>query len=350
MNQILSRGAWRGLFVACILLVSSMHAKAQTAWPDPDWQVSSPEKEGLSLPRVEKARDWLEQHGSKTGLVIRHGKIVGEWYWNGAEATSRFKVYSTTKSFASTAAGLVIADGKLSLDTTVGEILADVKPDGKRHVTVRHLLSMASGVHNEGRINDLPNLFDYALHEAPMDFAPGEKWDYNNTGLAILSPVILKATGKQLDRVLDEKLFQPIGIQSSDWTWEQRTDVTLPYSGLQITARGLARFGLLFLNQGKWQDQQLVSADWVAQATAPSQQMNPSYGYLWWNNTTDKWPGVPKDAYAALGRFDNDMLIVPSLDLIAIRQIGEDTESNRQVNIGELWRLVVEAVTDTTPK
>jgi hypothetical protein len=71
-----------------------------------------------------------------------------------------------------------------------------------------------------------------------------------------------------------------------------------------------------------------------------------SWGYLWWNNTDGRWPGVPRDAYAALGRFDNDMLVVPSLSLIVIRQVGDDSANNRKIDIAELWRLASESVTE----
>jgi len=327
-------------------LVQASPAIAQTAWPTPDWQTAKPDSQGMSQERVDRVRDWLKEHGSKTGMLVRHGRIVGEWYWEDAQPESKFRVYSTTKSFSSTAAGLAIADGKLALDTKVGDLLPEVKPDEKRNVTVRQLLSMSSGVHNEANINDLPELFDYALFDAPMDHRPGTKWDYNNTGLAILSPVVHKATGQQVDQILDKKVFQPIGINAADWSWERRGETTIPYSGLTITARALARFGLLFLNGGKWQDKQLVPAEWVAEATGNSQDMNKNYGYLWWNNTDGRWPGVPRDAYAALGRFDNDMLIVPSLNLIVIRQVGDDSANNRKIDIGELWRLASESVTE----
>ena len=78
-----------------------------------------------------------------------------------------------------------------------------------------------------------------------------------------------------------------------------------------------------------------MPADWLAAATRPSQSLEKSYGYLWWNNTTGKWPGVPADAFAAIGKFDNDMLIVPSLDLIVIRQVGDETGNEHTVNVAE---------------
>lgn len=331
------------LAIACLLFAAQVRA-ADTSWPVPDWQTAAPESQGMSAAGVEKVRDWLRDNGSKTGLVVRHGRIVGEWYFEDAQPTSKYLVYSTSKSFASTAAGLAIAQGKIKLETRVGELLPDVSPPEKAQITVRQILSMTTGVHNNPKFGELAQRFTYSLQEAPLDHPPGTKWQYNNTGLALLSPLLVKATGQQLDALLNEQLFRPIGIREADWTWDSNEGYTLPYSGLHITARALARFGLLFLNQGKWQDRQLISADWVAEATHPSQDLEKSYGYLWWNNTTNKWKGGPADTYAALGRFDNNMFIVPSLDLIVIRQVGDDSGHNRKINQGELLKLAAEAV------
>ena len=336
--------------IGCLLgLVSlgwSTLAGAQTAWPKPEWQTATPESQGMSTAAVEKVGQWLKDNASKSGLIVRHGRIVGEWYFEGADKNTQLLVYSTSKSFASTAAGLAIAEGKLTLDSKVGQFVPQASPAEKLQVTVRQLISMTTGVHNNPTLPTRPDVFSYAVQEAPMDFRPGEKWDYNNTGLALLSPVLRKATGVELDQYLRDKLFRRIGIADDTWHWEQREQQTLSYSGLHITARSLARFGLLFLNQGRWQDEQLVATDWVKAATGPSQTLNPSYGYLWWNNTTDKWPGVPRDAYAALGRSDNSMLIVPSLDLVVLRQMGEDGGTPRKSNIGQLWKLACDAVVE----
>lgn len=335
------------MFVLAVILGCAMPAARgaePTAWPVPDWQTARPAEVGLSAAGLAKVRQWHEKNGSKTGLVVRHGRVAAEWYFGDAAASTRYLVFSTSKSFASTAAGLLITDGKLKLDTTVGQVLPDVKPEGKRAVTVKQLLSMTSGVHNKP-LADEPKVFSYSLDEAPLDYPPGSKWDYNNCGLSLLSPVIKKTSGQELDQLLDKRIFQPIGIRRDDWSWDQVEGRTLPYSGLHITARALARFGLLFLNRGRWQDQQLLPAEWVKEATAPSQSMNKAYGYLWWNNTTGRWPTVPRDAYASLGHLDNDMLIVPSLDLIVVRQVGDDPASKgKKRDIGQLWSLAVEAV------
>ena len=331
--------------IACLLLsvvFCLRTATAETAWPGDDWETATPASQGLDADQLDKARAWLETHNSKSGLVVRHGRIVAEWYFGGVDRNSKFAAYSTTKSLSSMATGLAIADGKLALDHTVGQYLPDVSPESKRAVTVKQLLSMTSGVHNDSTFPQRDDQFSYALQTAAMDHEPGAKWDYNNTGLALLSPVFQKATGREIDEFLNERVFQPIGIRSEDWTWEHRQDRALPYSGCHTTARSLARIGLLVLHQGKWRDQQLVPAPWLAESVAPSQELNKSYGYLWWNNKTNKWPGVPGDAFAALGKWDNNILVVPSLDLVVIRQ--SDLAPGQGHQIAEYFRLACEAV------
>ena len=344
-----STAARWGMFALLLVVGAVAPARAQTVFPDKEWQESKPETQSMSSAGLDKVRDWLKDNGSKTGMVVRHGQIVGQWYFDDAKPDSKYLVYSTSKSFASTAAGLAIASGKLKLTSKVGDFFPDANPPSKRDITVRQLLSMTSGAHNDNAILTRNDLFNYVLNELPMDAVPGEKWDYNNSGLSLLSPVVHKATGQNIDQILDENIFQKIGIARDEWTWEDRDGMPIPYSGLHITARGLARFGLLFLNKGSWRDKKLLSPDWVKLATHTSQDLNKRYGFLWWNNSTDVYPGVPSDAFSAMGKFDNDMLIVPSLDLIVIRQVGDDSAAKRQLKIGELFALAVSAVTDVSP-
>ena len=317
-----------------------------TAWPTDDWTVVKPEAEGVSSASLDALRDYLRDCGSKAGLVARHGRIVGEWYWSEATASTPYLVYSTTKSVSSTAAGLAIARGKFGLDSKVGEFLPDVTPVEKRDITVRQILSMTTGVKNNSDLMKEKDLFTYALQRAPMAFKPGEHWEYNNTGLSLLTPLFVKATGEEIDAFLDHELFAPIGIKKSDWTWDHEEGHALPFTGLHITARALARIGLVFLNDGRWQSRQVVPAAWVAEATRASQDLNKDYGYLWWNNASGKkWKGAPTDAYAALGRNDNNMYILPTQEMIVIRQVGDDTEKHK-VDQAKIVSLAVAAVAD----
>lgn len=331
-----------GLWLALMAILSVRGAEAQTAWPNPDWDVVSPASQGIDADGLEKARAWLESHNSKSGLVIRHGRIVAEWYFADANKTSKFACYSTSKSLSSLATGLAIADGKLTLADTVGKFVPDVSPEGKRAITVKQLLSMTSGVHNDPKVIEHDDLFTYTTKVVTMDHAPGAKWDYNNTGLSLLSPVFHKAVGRQIDEYLGDKVFQPIGIPADDWSWERREGLAIPYSGCHMTARSMGRIGLMVLNEGRWKDQQIVPASWLKESIAPSQTLNPQYGYLWWNNTTGKWPNVPKEAYAALGKWDNNIFVVPSLDLVVVRQ--SDLAPAKGHQIAEFYQLVCAAV------
>lgn len=337
------------LLAALLLALSVELAAAQTVFPGQSWDVAQPETQSLSAEGIEKVAAWHKANGSKAGLVVRHGRIVGEWYQGGADADTQLQVYSTTKSFAGTAAALAIAAGQLKLGTKLGELFPAASPDEKRAITVRQLLSMTSGAKSENSELRRPDLFHWALDEMPMAFPPGEKWEYNNSGLALLSPVIHQATGRNIDELLADEVFAKIGIAPDTWTWNHRDGMPTPYSGLRITARSLARFGLLFLNKGAWKKKPLVSSTWVTEATAPSQDLKPEYGYLWWNNRNDSWPDVPTDAFAALGLYGNVMLVVPSLDLIVVRLVGDDSAEKRRVDIAELFTLACAAVKDKSP-
>ncbi len=126
-------------------LLAAVPASAQTVFPAPNWQVAKPETQAMSSEGVEKVGQWLKDSGAKAGLVVRHGVIVGEWYFEDAKPETKHLVYSTSKSFSSVAAGLAIGDGKLKLDSTVGEFFPDANPAEKRKITIKQLLSMTSG-------------------------------------------------------------------------------------------------------------------------------------------------------------------------------------------------------------
>jgi CubicO group peptidase (beta-lactamase class C family) len=329
-------------WILCFLLSSVSSVFAEGVFPGAEWQTDEPANQGVDAAGLEKAKEWLGTHNSKSGLVIRHGRIIAEWYFGDANQNSQFACYSTSKSLSSMATGLAIEAGKLALDQTVGQYVSDASPESKKTITVQQLLSMTSGVHNNPNVPTREDLFTYVIKEAPMDFEPGTKWDYNNTGLALLSPVFHKATGKQIDEYLNEHVFKQIGIPADDWKWEHREGLAIPYSGCHMTARSMGRIGLMVLNEGKWSEKQIVPVAWLKESTSPSQKLNETYGYLWWNNKPNKWPNVPQDAFAALGRWDNDIFVVPSLNLVVIRQ--SDLEPGKGHNIAEYLQFVCDAV------
>ncbi|MES4793143.1 MAG: serine hydrolase, partial [Chloroflexota bacterium] len=314
-------------------------------WPAPDWEVATPASQGVSEAGLEMLRDYFGKRGTRAALVIRHGRIIGEWYWDSSGPTTLFPVYSVTKSVASTAVGLLITDGKLKLEQSAADFLPAWRGDDRKAITVRHLVTMTSGLRKkEPELFSQPDQLQFALAQ-PLDHKPGEFWDYNNVACNTLSGVIAAASGMEMADFLQKRLYGPLGM--THLTMDKSGPSTLAYMGLHISARDLARFGYLFLNRGRWRGKPLLPETWVREATTTSQSLNKSYGYLWWTYAPGTTEGVPSDAYSARGLFGNDLLVIPSQDLIVVRLIGNGTfDGSTNVNMDEYARLALKALLD----
>jgi CubicO group peptidase (beta-lactamase class C family) len=328
------------LAMAAVGVTAGLAREAQAAvWPVPDWQTSAPDNIGLTPAGLEAVKAFLQERGTRAALVIRGGRIGGEWFWEDSTAATQFPVYSITKSFSATAVGFLESEGKLKLDTPASNFIPEWKSDERAAVTVKHLLSMTSGMSkDETGLREAQDRIGFALTQK-LQAPAGTKWDYNNVGCSALSEVVAKAAGEQLSAYLRRKLYEPTGIKA--YRHEEPAGRTLPYSGLHINARDLARFGYLYLHQGSWSDRSLLPAGFVAAATSASQDLNKGYGYLFWVNTAGQWADVPKDAYAARGAFGNELLVIPSKDLIVVRLLG--TKQNSGVDMNKLGSLAYAA-------
>jgi CubicO group peptidase (beta-lactamase class C family) len=285
--------------------------------------------------------------GASGLLVIRKGYVVGEWYKD-AEPSRTFNIYSSSKSYTSTAYGLILTDfgnptpagyRPLSLDTRVCN--ADWIPESlplpdprKAEITVRHLLNMASGLSEENPpIHDHP--FEWSLgHVAGSPMAtlknqPGAEFHYSNAGVAHLVLAFPRAAGEDLYPFLKKRLFDPIGLTYLRWV-EIGGTISGPgalgpfsqgYSGIHTTPREHARFCYLALHKGEWAGRRIVPESYYEFAWAPS-KANPDYGGQWW--TASRIPGAPKDLVLTLGKDHNDGGVVPSLDLVFVR-LGDGT-------------------------
>ncbi len=173
----------------------------------------------------------------------------------------------------------------------------------------------------------------------PVEFPPGTHWDYHNSAYRLLFPILQQATGETLAHYTQRKLLDPLGMTHTQWATRRRSRNQNTF--LTTSARDAARYGLLILGQGNWNGQLLVSRQWVARATAPANQdVNPSYGFLWWLNGGNRYyrpldpnakrgsifPHCPADAFAALGKDDQKIYVVPSMDLIVTR-LGDAADS-----------------------
>lgn len=304
--------------------------------------------------------------------IIRHGYLVREFHTFNVLFPSRFDIWSCTKSFTSTAFGLLIDDARagrvrtpVDLDTPAydhlpaGHPLSDPRKAG---ITIRQLLTMTAGLAGEARgVVGMPTRtgegpFEHALGLVPNRYGrsiatlaaePGTAWDYSDASMAHLALVFANLTDGELASYLAERVLAPVGIDGLSWDVQGGSGGIGPHTnahtGIHISARELARFGYLFLEGGRWGDRQIVPRWWVELATRTSQPHNPDYGFLWWVNTAGtKWPALPRDAYAAIGYRSNRCYVIPSLDLVVARVGTGPVAWDEQELIGSVVRAVIE--------
>ena len=336
------------LTFALALRAQAAPEKGKRVWPIPDWAVSTPEAEGMSSEKLEALKTYFETHKSRAALVIRHGKIVAEWYWDGKDKDSTFQAYSVTKSLSSTAIGLLVKDGKVKLEQSASDFIPEWKSDDRKEITVRHLISMDSGLANQDGGIFMHNEQLKLSVALPAAHKPATVWNYNNGACNTLSQIITKAAGKEMGEFLEQRLYKPLGITHAKM--DRNSDQTLAYMGLNINARDLAKVGYLFLNKGQWKGKRILPECWILQATTASQELNKAYGFLWWVRTYTENPKLPKDSYQAIGLYGNYLSVMPSQDLIVVRLIGTAMNlANSDVDGDAFAQMALDAIKEPAP-
>lgn len=258
-------------------------------------------------------------------MVVRHGHVVAEGWWAPFSAERPHLLYSLTKSFTSIAVGLAIADGLLSLDDRVVDVLPDHVPgdvsEQGRRVTVHHLLSMTTG-HATDSLAEAwqlePGDLVKGFLRVPFPEAQGTRHAYDNPTTFLLARMVERVTGRGLPELLDERLFKPMGVDHADWD-RVASGAAFGFHGLHLTTEAVAAFGELLLRGGAWRDRQLVPREWVELATRRHTDTLPlpdgsgdadflgGYGYQFW---------ISRYGYHGHGSFGQQCVIVPSHDLV----------------------------------
>ncbi len=303
------------------------------------WVAVAPGDAGLDPTLLARASDAAAGISRFRGLLVaRHGRLVLERYFGGADGSTRFDVRSVTKSVVSALTGIALSEGRLSsLDATVGEYVGspDTLDASDSAVTVRELLTMTSGYAWHETSGPDYNLWIAAsdhvqfLLDRPQVGPPGP-FTYNSAAVHLLGVLIQRAVGISLAAFADSALFQPIGVTSAGWEALDNGAVN-GGSGLTLTGRDLLRCGQLVLQGGRSGTHQVVPAAWVQGMTTPQfnwretdgPQVGVSYGYLWW--VAD---GPPVKASFAWGFGGQFIYVAPTLDLVAVtttdwRGLGE---------------------------
>jgi CubicO group peptidase (beta-lactamase class C family) len=310
------------------------------AYPDPEWATGAPGEHGLDPAQLDVAAEVAAGNGSYCLLVIRDGKLLYEKYWQGHDPTTPQLSYSVAKSYSSALVGVAIERGDLdSIDQSVADFLPSWQGTPNEAITIRHLLSMTSGL-KWSAFSDYVSMVTFAddhsqfAEELDLNGTPGAEWTYHNGGVQLLEPVFRAATGMTMEAYAEAYLWSRIGMTAS-WAKDPAGNPTA-YASVVASCRDHARLGYLYMHGGAWAGEQVVPASWVSETTEPSQNLNQGYGYLWWLNGQSPAidglmnpfdgfisPASPPDMFAAWG-FGNQFIdVIPSLDMIVVR-FGED--------------------------
>jgi CubicO group peptidase (beta-lactamase class C family) len=330
---------------ACLLLTIPV---AHAAQPLPR---STPEAQGVSSKAV---RDYIETADRQINtmhsvMVVRHGHVIAEAWWKPEAADKPHVLWSLSKSFNSTAVGLAIEQGKLSLNDPVLKFFPADAPanpsDNLKAMTVRDLLTMTCGHDTEPKIGPAgPSVKQFLAH--PVVYKPGTHFQYNTMGSYVLSAIVTKVTGQTELEYLKPRLFEPLGIENPQWDTSPEGNSLGGY-GLSLRTEAIAKFGQLYLQHGMWNGKQLIPRNWVEQATSKQvpndseshSKMGPDwrqgYGFQFWRCTHNAFRGD-----GAAGQF---CLVIPDKDVVIA--ITAQT-GNMQGELNVIWDKLYPAFED----
>lgn len=255
-------------------------------------------------------------------MILRHGKVVAEGWWDPYKPDYPHMLFSLSKSFTSSAIGIAVTEGLLSVDDPVLTFFPDDAPadpsDNLKAMTVKHLLSMNTGHHDDttGAVWRAENdNWPRTFLSLPVEHEPGTWFVYNTAATYMLSAIITQLTGEFLIDYLRPRLFEPLGIENPTWDADPQGR-SVGGSGLHITTDDIARFVQMYLQQGEWNGRQILTPEWVAEATFAhsdnsNTQTNPDwsvgYGYQFWR--------CRHNAYRGDGAFGQYGLVLPEQDV-----------------------------------
>ena len=291
---------------------------------------ATPESQGIPSAAIVAFIEAAEQkvQALHSFMLVRHGQVVAEGWWTPYSAEAPHSMFSLSKSFTSTAVGLAISEGKLSLDDPIVKFFPDKLPaepsKNLQAMRIRDLLSMSSGQHDDA-IKDFPFNSSEDLVKTflalPVAHKPGTHFVYNTPGSFMLSAIVQKVTGQTVLDYLKPRLFEPLGIV--DPTWEASAQgISLGGYGLSLRTEDIAHFGQLYLQKGQWRGRQLVPPEWIDVATMrqtsngsdPTSDWDQGYGYQFWR--------CRHGFYRGDGAFGQFCIVLPKYDAVFVATSG----------------------------
>jgi CubicO group peptidase (beta-lactamase class C family) len=285
------------------------------------WETKSLASLGWNQNAVQPLKDFLIQKHTKSFMILVNGRIVMEEYFNGHTATTTWEWNSAGKTLVATTVGIAQQESLLNINNKVSQYLGTgwtSETLAKENlITSKHLLSMTSGLNDESELVIKSNLTYLA--------DAGTRWSYHNVFQKLMD-VVAQASNQDFETYFDNQLKNKIGM---DGFWNNGLIFKIYHSN----TRSMARFGILALNKGKWDNEQIINESFFTESITTSQSINPSYGYLWWLNGKTSFmipgeqtvyqgslvPNAPVDMYAAMGANDQRIYVIPSQNMVVIR-------------------------------
>jgi CubicO group peptidase (beta-lactamase class C family) len=306
---------------------------------------STPEAEGVSS---ESIREFVtavdkEIHSLNSFMLVRHGRVIAEGWWAPYEREVPHVLFSLSKSFTSTAVGLAVAEGKLSVNDEVLKFFPEDAPaepsQNLKAMRVRDLLRMNTG-HRSEPPRPPEGSWKKAFLAHPVDFKPGTHFLYNTSASYMLAAIVEKVTGMPLMDYLQPRLFGPLGIENA--TWDKSPEgIALGGYGLKVRTEDIARFGQMYLQKGKWEGRQILPETWVAEATSfqtsngsnPASDWDQGYGYQFWR--------CRNHAFRGDGAFGQYCIVLPEQDAVIAITSGL---GNMQGVLNMVWEKLLPAM------
>jgi CubicO group peptidase (beta-lactamase class C family) len=341
-----------------------------------EWQTATADSQSMSADALDTLKNRLAA-SSKALLIVRNDRVVYEWYADGHSAAAKHYTASMAKAIVGgLSVGVALTDSRIALDDTIAGYVPQWKSDPRKsRITVRQLGSHTSGL-EDAEADSLPHEkltgwkgdfwkrlqppddpFTIARDRTPVLFDPGDRFQYSNPGIAMLTYALTAAVGSDIRTLLRDRVMRPMGVADEDWSigygaTSRVNDLPLvaAWGGGAYTARTVARVGRLMLREGDWNGVRLLGREAVRQIT--SDAATPGHGAIgWWSNNSGKYPKLPRDAYWGSGAGHQVVLVVPSLQLVAVRNggsLGEGLEHHDRLN-DALFAPLVGAMVDRPP-
>lgn len=311
---------------------------------------------GWSLALLEQAKKRAEAIGSAAVMVIQAGRVVVDW----GETAKKFHCHSMRKSLLSALIGIYVDDGVIDVTQTLGELdITEITPltAGEKQACILDLLRVRSGVYLPAHAEA-----SSAMASKPPrgTYAPGEHWHYNNWDFNTLGTIFVRLSGTSIHDAFQQRIAAPLAME--DFAITDVSSIGGPCSmhpayPFRMTARDLARFGLLYLRNGRWYDTQVIPAAWIRESTTAHSEVPPTeafsgpgtgYGYMWWTlKGQQAFPGVDfkGQSYLAAGHGGHYIFVLPYADLVIVHRVDTDRPGVHvtDAEMGSLLRLLLAA-------